>query len=825
MLCSPEQIEAKRRKALEKLQAKKALSASTSSSNTASFPTAANLQNNKPATAISTAPKTFYPKTVLSPTTSFQNNEYQNRSVVTKVLFNKDISKESNSNGRTSSYSPYAKNNQKQMNNTPEMQKKSAFSTLMKNPLLGNIALVTERRFVLKTDKYSEVVHNICKKMSTKRWEPSTKLWTFDITEYDVLTNQLKLLRPDVVIDTIPQCVVNLIKNNVKQQEQNSSKQIDLSSIDPELLNSLMKFQLDGVQFGIHKRGRCLIADEMGLGKTFQALAIACYYRNDWPMLIVTTSSTRNSWQETIQTYMPSVPLYYVTYMSTSKDFINEAKILIITHDLMARTIDKLLTKEFRTLIIDESHTIKNFKTKCTKAAYRLAKQAKRVILLSGTPALSRPSELFTQIQLIDDTFFKDFKEYSLRYCAGHETKFGWDASGQSNLQELEIILNIKFMIRRTKEQVLPHLPNKTRELIMLDQQLIDRSSTEDDKKCLNTLRNNFKQTSKNNSFDKQLLLTYFNHTSKLKQPAVCSYLVNELQKDINDNKKLLIFAHHQFMLDSICEVLSENGFHFVRIDGKTPTAQRAFFVNKFNTKDQCRCAVLSILATNAGITLTAASLVIFAELHWNPSILVQAEGRAHRIGQENNVLVRYLIAKNTADDDMWNMIKSKTSVLNAAGLSKDSFDDATEKKQETLSQNGKNKENMSQNKTLDEYFPQVATPLKNSNIANNSINKTSTITDEELFRLTTPSKSSNKIEDFDITDTDFLNLTTHLTNSNNIENSSINNISDADLLNLTTPLKNSNKNENNPVDNFTDSDLLDFINDEDDDILANVQI
>lgn len=169
MLCSPEQIEAKRRKALEKLQAKKALLASTSSSNSASIPTN-NLQNNKPSTSISTTPKSFYPKTVSSPTTSFQNNEYQNRSVVTKVLFNKDISKESNSNGRTTSYSPYAKNNQKQMNNTPEIQKKSAFSTLMKNPLLGNIALVTDRRFVLKTDKYSEVVHNICKKMSTKRW-------------------------------------------------------------------------------------------------------------------------------------------------------------------------------------------------------------------------------------------------------------------------------------------------------------------------------------------------------------------------------------------------------------------------------------------------------------------------------------------------------------------------------------------------------------------------------------------------------------------------------------------------------------------------------
>lgn len=96
----------------------------------------------------------------------------------------------------------------------------------------------------------------------------------------------------------------------------------------------------------------------------------------------------------------------------------------------------------------DESHTIKNLKTKSSQSAKALGEKAKRLILLSGTPALSRPAELYTQLELIDKHFFGSFKDYSFRYCAGKQTRFGLDSSGQSNLKELNVILKHKFMIR-----------------------------------------------------------------------------------------------------------------------------------------------------------------------------------------------------------------------------------------------------------------------------------------------------------------------------------------------------------------------------------------
>merc|ERR1719322_1858836 len=98
--------------------------------------------------------------------------------------------------------------------------------------------------------------------------------------------------------------------------------------------------------------------------------------------------------------------------------------------------------------------------------------------------------------------------------------------------------------------------------------------------------------------------------------------------------------------------------------------------VDKFQTQDTIRVAVLSIMAANSGLTLTAAQLVLFAELFWNPGILTQAEDRAHRIGQTDSVIVRYLMATGTADDHLWTLISQKLDVLNKAGLSKDNFMD-----------------------------------------------------------------------------------------------------------------------------------------------------
>lgn len=83
-------------------------------------------------------------------------------------------------------------------------------------------------------------------------------------------------------------------------------------------------------------------------------------------------------------------------------------------------------------------------------------------------------------------------------------------------------------------------------------------------------------------------------------------------------------------MLDAVCSVLQKSKINYIRIDGGTSSDQRKFFIDKYQTKDDCICAVLSITAANAGITLTAAQLVIFAELHWNPSVSILSEINAN---------------------------------------------------------------------------------------------------------------------------------------------------------------------------------------------------
>ncbi|XP_044759876.1 SWI/SNF-related matrix-associated actin-dependent regulator of chromatin subfamily A-like protein 1 [Coccinella septempunctata] len=534
--------------------------------------------------------------------------------------------------------------------------------------------LQNESRFVVKLSAFSSPAIEVFKTIPSRNYDTKERLWSFHIKDHDGLITKLSGLNGHLEVLGLPRFVLNCVRST-----KTDLSTIDLSPIEPELRNTLMPFQREGVAFGIDKGGRCLIADDMGLGKTIQALGIASYYRKDWPLLIVTTASMKNTWEQTIVQYFPSLPLRQLQYMVTTKDYINEAHVLIVSHDMLSRSVNKLVEKRFGVVIVDESHIFKNFKTKGTQAALTLVKIAKRVILLSGTPALSRPSELYTQLSFIDSRFFVNFMEYSKRYCDGKTTHYGWDASGQSNLSELEIVLAHKFMIRRTKDQVLQSLPNKNQEIILLDVKLNQLSK--EDRNCLVGLALKF--NSKKGTDKHSALLAFFSETARIKIPSVLSYILQVLE----ENKKFLVFAHHQIMLDAITQILTKKGKKFIRIDGSTAPLQRKNYVDQFQTVDECVCAVLSITAANAGITLTSAELVIFAELHWNPSILSQAESRAHRIGQDKPVTIRYLLAPGTADDSIWPMIQKKQKILTEAGLFKDSFNDVEMKNQQTSSE------------------------------------------------------------------------------------------------------------------------------------------
>ena len=306
----------------------------------------------------------------------------------------------------------------------------------------------------------------------------------------------------------------------------------------------------------------------------------------------------------------------------------------------------------------DESHSIKNPKAKATEAALKLGKIARRVILVSGTPALSRPLELFPQLLILDNTFAK-FREFTLRYCEGVQASYGWNANGCCNLTELNVILKKKFMIRRIKSEVHKELGEKMREIVKLENLDLNVNS----QNHMSEFASQFQRSSGRDT-DKILLLWY-QSTAEIKAKAVCLYV----EKLLKEKVKFLLFAHHRVMLDAVSSCLDRLGVNYMRIDGSTRSEIRTINVNRFQENEECRVAVLSLKACNSGITLTAASMVVFAELDWNPSIINQAEARAHRIGQTQTVRVVFLLAPKTADDQIWYKLNEKQKTLEKVGL------------------------------------------------------------------------------------------------------------------------------------------------------------
>uniref|UniRef100_A0A175YPW2 Helicase ATP-binding domain-containing protein n=1 Tax=Daucus carota subsp. sativus TaxID=79200 RepID=A0A175YPW2_DAUCS len=184
------------------------------------------------------------------------------------------------------------------------------------------------------------------------------------------------------------------------------------------------------LKFALQHGGRVLLADEMGLGKTLQAIAVTTCVRDSWPVLVLTPSSLRLHWASMIQQWL------------------------------------NLPSSDILVVIADESHFLKNAQAKRTSAALPILKKAQYAILLTGTPALSRPIELHKQLEALYPDVYKNVHEYGNRYCKGGV--FGL-YQGASNHEELHNLNKATVMIRRLKKDVLTELPMKRRQQVFLD--------------------------------------------------------------------------------------------------------------------------------------------------------------------------------------------------------------------------------------------------------------------------------------------------------------------------------------------------------------------
>ncbi|XP_031614904.1 SWI/SNF-related matrix-associated actin-dependent regulator of chromatin subfamily A-like protein 1 [Oreochromis aureus] len=538
--------------------------------------------------------------------------------------------------------------------------------------LQGQCILVSQTKFEVDIGYHVDVIAAF-KQMPTKSYDMKTRKWNFSLEDYKRLMDLLSGIAA-VEVEPLPRAIIQAFSARFDGTEARilNVPEADLSSIDPSLTRSLMPFQREGVNFAVSKQGRLLLADDMGLGKTIQAICIAAYYRKEWPLLVVTPSSVRFTWAEAFRRWLPSLTPDSINVVVKAKDSLRSGLISIISYDLLSRMDKQQPGNPFNVLIMDESHFLKNMKTARCKAALPLLKVAKRVILLSGTPAMSRPAELYTQILAVRPTLFPRFHEFGIRYCDARQMTWGWDYTGSSNLGELKLLLEECLMLRRLKSEVLSQLPAKQRKVVTVT---IDGINTRT-KAALSAAAKQLAKGHRNKMEEKEALLVFYNHTAEAKLQAIMEYITDMLECG---REKFLVFAHHKLVLDHITTELEKKNVDFIRIDGSTPSAERQQLCERFQYSAKTCVAVLSITAANMGLTLHSADLVIFAELFWNPGVLIQAEDRVHRIGQTSSVNIHYLVAKGTADDHLWPMIQEKMNVLEQVGLSESNFSETAE--------------------------------------------------------------------------------------------------------------------------------------------------
>ena len=507
------------------------------------------------------------------------------------------------------------------------------------------------RDLIFEFDYDAELVDAV-KAITGRRWDTKRKVWVVPMTSSEQAVG-LATMRGFEMDDATTAALSDVVSDAV--QRGIDSEATDATLHIENLGGTLRPFQRAGVAYAI-KAQRTFVADEMGLGKTVQALA-AIQAKNSFPALVVCPASLKHNWEREARKWLPGKNVHIVD----SKVGVKNADIVIINYDILTKQAEALGTIGFQSLIFDESHYVKNPAAKRTKALKGLAKSipdAGMVLALTGTPVLNRPVELVSQLEIlgrIDD--FGGSWNFRKRYCNATRNNFGWDFSGSANTQELNDLLRRTCYVRRNKADVLKELPPKTRSEVNVD--LKGDAIRQYRAAEANTLAY-FSENGAGGDTANHLsqITTLKRLAGEGKVEAACEWIDTFLD---STDRKLVVFAHHVSVVDAIAAQ-----YGGLRVAGKDTAETRQAAVDSFQTDPSKRVIVLNMKAGGVGLTLTAASDVLFVEQGWTPGEHDQAEDRCHRIGQEDNVAAWYLLANGTIDDDIFALIEKKRIVVDA---------------------------------------------------------------------------------------------------------------------------------------------------------------
>lgn len=416
---------------------------------------------------------------------------------------------------------------------------------------------------------------------------------------------------------------------------------------------TLKPFQAIGCLFLMLNK-RFILGDEMGLGKTIQAIA-SIEIAGKKPCLVICPNNLKLNWESEIITNIKDQKVEFINKKSSfDSDF------YIINYESLHKNIDFINKLKPVSVILDESHYLKNQNAKRTKSCLEAINNIEYRFALTGTAILKSPVDLISQLKVLNklDSFGSE-GNFVDSFCGNSTTKWGKDIrKGASKLKMLNRTLRENCFLRREKSTVIKDLPEKTRTYIH-----VEIKSKE--------YKEMMKEFSELKRFEKLAKI------EKLRQLAANEKL--DSVKEWIDNfqetdKKLVVFAYHT----DIQKQLSEAYPDAAKICAGMSDIDKNDNKNRFMKEDSCKIIICSLKSASVGLTLTAASDVLFAEMDWCAANNSQAEDRCHRIGQENAVNVWYIIAKNTIEEYIQEVVEKKRELIDKIYHSKDEEDALT---------------------------------------------------------------------------------------------------------------------------------------------------
>lgn len=438
----------------------------------------------------------------------------------------------------------------------------------------------------------------------------------------------------------------------------------DIVLKDPPGGREYKPYQRAGIHYIIN-RSVSLVADEQGLGKTIEAVG-AWNELQPKTCLVICPASVKYNWAREFSLWGIGDPTCHI--QQGRKGFpLNRPRVCIVNYDVLDALHTDLTDKTWDMVIIDEGQYLKNTKAKRTQAAlgYRtkpgIVKGAKNVLILTGTPVPNRPIEFWPMlVRLSPDTIFPFTKyfDYGRRFCNGYQGPFGWDMTGSSNEDELNRRLRSTIMIRRLKADVLKDLPDKQYQVISFEADKTAKKlvALEGSIAAVEEMR----KTGKPKGLEIGEISELRHRLAIAKVPLALTHIKDMLESEV---KKIVIFAHHTAVIDALMNGLAD--YMPVKIDGSVSAVKRQQAVDLFQTNQDCRILVGQMTAAGVGITLTAASNVVFVETSWVPGDIAQAVDRCHRIGQKNSVLAQFLVIRGSLEEYMLRTIVDKQLTIN----------------------------------------------------------------------------------------------------------------------------------------------------------------